>query len=135
MRRRNKPQPWNNKAPRKAVAAVLLVGALFVAIQQQTQNEWESSESTTSEALRALRAADARARDAEAKAADADHADPNPRGPSENLDPDRPGPAAGGPHAGGGAPPRGATFYRRRNRFYFKVRRRGQDCPIHGCNP
>ena len=74
MRRRNKPQPWNNKAPLKALAAVLLVGALVVAVRQQTHNEWESSESTTSEALRALRAADARARDAEAKAADADHA-------------------------------------------------------------
>ena len=74
MRRyRGKPQPWHNKAPLKALAAILLVCALFVAIRQ-TQNEWESSESTTSEALRALRAADARARDAEAKAADADHA-------------------------------------------------------------
>ena len=72
MRRRK--QPWNNKAPLKALAAVLLVGALVVAVRQQTHNEWESSESTTSEALRALRAADARARDAEAKAADADHA-------------------------------------------------------------
>ena len=30
MRRRNKPQPWNNKAPLKALAAVLLVGALVV---------------------------------------------------------------------------------------------------------
>ena len=73
MRRRGKPQPWN-KTPLKALAAVLLVGALVVAVRQQTHNEWESSESTTSEALRALRAADARARDAEAKAADADHA-------------------------------------------------------------
>ena len=73
-RNRNKPQPWHNKAPLKALAAVLLVGALFVAIRQQTQNEWASEESTSAEALRALRAADARARDAEAKAADADHA-------------------------------------------------------------
>ena len=75
MRRpRGKPQPWHNKAPLKALAAVLLVGALFIAIRQQTQNEWASEESTSAEALRALRAADARARDAEAKAADADHA-------------------------------------------------------------
>ena len=75
MRRtRGKPQPSNNKAPLKALAAVLLVGALFIAIRQQTQNEWASEESTSAEALRALRAADARARDAEAKAADADHA-------------------------------------------------------------
>ena len=73
-RHRGKPQPWHNKAPLKALAAVLLVGALVVAVRQQTHNEWESAESTSAEALRALRAADARARDAEAKAADADHA-------------------------------------------------------------
>ena len=49
----------NSKAPLKALAAVLFVGALFVAMRQQTQSEWESAESTSAEALRALRAADA----------------------------------------------------------------------------
>ena len=53
-RHRGKPQPWNNKAPLKALAAVLLVGALVVAVRQQTHNEWEN-ESKSAEALRAGR--------------------------------------------------------------------------------
>lgn len=64
----------------KALAALLLGAAILVVFHQHSKPPPQAlravvqAESKSSEALRAVRAADARTRDAEAKAADADHA-------------------------------------------------------------
>ena len=83
MRRRNKPRGL------KALAALLSAAAItFLALRFSTTppRALVKSESKASEALRAVRAADARTRDAEARAADADHVAQEAKGDAERRE-------------------------------------------------
>ena len=84
MRRRNKPRGL------KALAALLSAAAItFLALRQRSTTPPRAlvkSESKASEALRAVRAADARTRDAEARAADADHVAQEAKGDAERRE-------------------------------------------------
>ena len=85
MRRRNKPRGL------KALAALLSAAAIILlALRQRSTTPppraLVKSESKASEALRAVRAADARTRDAEARAADADHVAQEAKGDAERRE-------------------------------------------------
>ena len=85
MRRRNKPRGL------KALAALLSAAAIILlALRQRSTTPppraLVKSESKASEALRAVRAADARTRDAEARAAYADHVAQEAKGDAERRE-------------------------------------------------
>ncbi|CAH0370042.1 unnamed protein product [Pelagomonas calceolata] len=85
MRRRNKPRGL------KALAALLSAAAIILlAVRQRSTTPppraLVKSESKASEALRAVRAADARTRDAEARAAYADHVAQEAKGDAERRE-------------------------------------------------
>ncbi len=87
MRRRNKP----GCRGLKALAALLSAAAIILlALRQRSTTPppraLVKSESKASEALRAVRAADARTRDAEARAADADHVAQEAKGDAERRE-------------------------------------------------